>query len=175
MKGQEVSVTKNLYGIQLGLVSASFQYETKLQRKIALHTEIGLDLITATKSYDYSSIKDEKATLISPYINVEPRWYYSLDRRERLKRNTANNSANYISLKTDYHFNRSPLSNNGNFDVPSTIQIIPKYGIRRSFAKNFNYEFSFGIGYQYNVDGEKYNFRNDDAVIDLQARIGYNF
>lgn len=81
---EKVSVNKNLYGLQLGIVNASFYFETKLQRKIALRAEAGLELVSSTIEYDDSMIEDETTSIISPYLAIEPRWYYGLDRRARL-------------------------------------------------------------------------------------------
>ena len=179
-KAQEVekaSVEKNLYGFQLGLLSTSFYYETQLQRKITLRTEGGLMLTFSSKEYEDPTIEDESATLIVPYLTLEPRWYYSLDRRKRLGKKTYNNSSNYISLATSYVSAETPITNNADFDVVSAITIIPKYGIRRAFAKHFNYEFSAGVGYQYNIFNSKNNCDCDhnNTTVDLQARIGYDF
>ncbi|PJJ10437.1 uncharacterized protein DUF3575 [Flavobacterium sp. 1] len=179
-KGQEsekVSVEKNLYGAQLGLLSTSFYYETQLQRKITLRTEIGLVLAFSTHDYADPAIKDETTTLIVPYLTLEPRWYYGLDRRKRLGKKTYNNSSNYVSLANSYMSYKTPITNNGDFDVVSAITIIPKYGIRRAFAKHFNYEFSAGVGYQYNVFSktEGCDCDHNNTAIDAQIRIGYDF
>ena len=174
---EEASVEKNLYGVQLGIVNTSFYYETKLDRKITLRTEAGLKLVSSTKEFDDPSIEDKTTTQISPYLTLEPRWYYSLDRRKRLEKNIKNNSANYISLRTSYHFNNSPLIQNGYFDIIPAVLIVPKFGTRRVFAKHFNYEFSGGVGYQYNIFSktENCNCVHSDAAVDFQIRIGYDF
>lgn len=177
-KAQEkASVEKNLYGVQLGIVSTSFYYETKLNRKITLRTEAGLEFVSSTKEFDDPTIKDEKVSQFSPYLTLEPRWYYGLDRRKRLEKNTTNNSSNYISLRTIYEFNNVPLEKNGDFDIVPTLSIIPKFGIRRIFAKHFNYEFSGGVGYQYNVFSKTKGCDCDhnNKAVDLQIRIGYDF
>ena len=174
---QNVSVEKNLYGVQFGLVNASFQYETKIDRKITLLTKVGLLLGVYVKEYNNPSIKDEKVTVVSPFLTVEPRYYYSLDRRNKLGKKTYNNSSNYFSIATSYLSNKTPLIHNGNFDIVSAITIIPKYGIRRAFAKHFNYEFSGGVGYLYYIFNESPGCICDhnNTTIDIQARIGYNF
>ena len=128
-EAEKVSVEKNLYGAQLGLLSTSFYYETQLQRKITLRTEIGLVLAFSTNDYADPAIKDETTTLIVPYLTLEPRWYYGLDRRKRLGKKTYNNSSNYVSLATSYLSTKTPITNNADFDVVSAITIIPKYGI----------------------------------------------
>ncbi|WP_309609113.1 hypothetical protein [Flavobacterium sp.] len=168
----EASVEKNLYGVQLGIVNASFQYETKLNRKIVLRMELGAEQFYYTIDYNNPNLEDKKFSLIVPYFCLEPRWYYSIDRRNKLGRNIKGNSSNYVSLRTAYLFGNSPITNSGNYDVNPSIYIVPKYGIRRVFAKRFNYEFSGGVGYQQTFN----NYVNDNNVfIDLQARIGYNF
>ncbi|MES2573478.1 MAG: hypothetical protein V4572_00915 [Bacteroidota bacterium] len=174
---EKISVEKSLFGAQLGLLNTGFYYEAQLQRKISLRTEVGLTLAFSTKDYEDPLIKDENATLIAPYLTLEPRWYYSLDRRKRLGKKTYNNSSNYVSLATTYLSTKTPITNNADFDVVSAITIIPKYGIRRAFAKHFNYEFSAGVGYQYNIFSEASgcDCEHNNTTVDIQARIGYDF
>ena len=174
---EKVSVEKNLYGAYIGLLSSGFQYETRLDRKTTIMSEVGLTLVTSTKESNNPEIKDKTTTIFAPYISLEPRWYYGLDRRSKLGRNTKNNSSNYISLKTSFISSKTPVIKNGDFDVVSVIMIIPKYGIRRSFSKNFYYEFSGGYGYQYNIFSKisGCDCKHSSADIDIQARIGYNF
>ena len=174
---EKVSVEKSLFGTQLGLISTSFYYETQLQRKISLRAEVGLALTFSTKDYEDPSMQNETATLIVPYLTLEPRWYYGLDRRKRLEKKTYNNSSNYVSLATSYISSKTPITNSGDFDVVSAITIVPKYGIRRAFAKHFNYEFSAGVGYQYNIFSEASgcDCEHNNTTLDIQARIGYDF
>lgn len=174
---EQASVEDRLFGVQLGVVNASFQYEIKLDRKITLLSELGLSGNVSTRDYVDPAIEDETVYIIAPYITFEPRWYHGLDRREKLGRNTHHNSSNYVSLATSFFSNRTPIVHSGNFNIVSAIYIIPKYGIRRAFAKNFNYEFSAGYGYQYNIFSKKQgcNCDHNNVAIDIQARIGYNF
>jgi hypothetical protein len=170
-----VTVEKNLYGFQFGLLSSGFQYETRLDRKITLMSEVGLTLVLSTREFNNPEIEDQTTTIFAPYVTLEPRWYYGLDRRSKLGRNTTNNSSNYISLKTSFISSKTPIIKNGDFDVVSVIMIVPMYGIRRSFAKNFNYQFSGGYGYQYNFFDKACGCKHFTTDIDLQASIGYNF
>jgi hypothetical protein len=174
---QESSLEKKLFGVQLGIINTSFQYEARLARTIALRSEIGLELGFTTTNYNNPAIKDETSTILVPYISLEPRWYYNIDKRAKLGRNIKSNSANYFSLKTSYQSNKTPIFNSGTTDVVSAIYVIPKFGIRRAFAKHFNYEFSFGVGYQNNLISKTQvcNCNSSETTIDLQARIGYNF
>ncbi|MCF8322817.1 MAG: hypothetical protein K9I26_06745 [Flavobacterium sp.] len=177
IKAQDVSVEKKLFGVQFGLLSSGFQYETKLQRKMTLMTELGLTLVMSTKEFNNPNIKDKTTTIFAPYLSLEPRWYYGLDRRNKLGRNIKNNSSNFISLKSSFISSKTPVIKNGSFDITPAIFLAPMYGIRRSFAKNFNYQFSGGYGYQYNFfsKSEGCNCKHFTTDIDLQASIGYNF
>lgn len=177
LDAQEVSVDKKLYGVYFGLLNSGFQYETRLDRKITLMSEVGITLAMSTKESNNPEIKDQTTTIFAPYLALEPRWYYGLDRRHRLGRNIKNNSSNYVSLLTSYISSKTPVIKNGDFDITPAIFLVPKFGIRRSFAKNFNYEFSGGYGYQYNFFSKTNpcDCKHFTTTIDLQARIGYNF
>lgn len=176
-KSQETSVEKNIYGVQLGLFDLSFQNETKLHRTIALRTEIGLNLLFATTESIDPAVKDKTSTLTVPYLSLEPKWYFGLDRRARLGRNIKNNSSNYLSLKTSFISTDTPLTNPDNKKIVPAILAIPEFGIRRNFSKHFNYEFSGGVGYQYNIFSKNRGCNCDHNYIyyDIRARIGYDF
>ncbi|WP_220760913.1 DUF3575 domain-containing protein [Flavobacterium sp. UMI-01] len=174
---EKVSVEKNLYGLQLGAINLSFQYETKLDRKITLLSELGFELGYATREFENPDSKDQKATVVAPYVTLEPRWYYGIDRRNKLGRNISRNSSNFLALSIRYNLGEKPILNTGDFNVVSYVSVIPKYGIRRSFAKKFNYEFSGGVGYRYNIfsKSDGCTCEHNNTVVDIQARIGYNF
>lgn len=172
---EKVSVEKSLNSMQLGLFSLSFQNEVRLDRKLTLRTEAGLS--TGMSSIKYSTGETEKSFLILPYINVEPRWFYGLDRRSRLGKNTQNNSSNYFSLLTSYYFSRSAIVNTKDFEVPPLVQFIPEYGFRRSLGKKFFWEASVGVGYRHNFLDKRYTYtiNENETVIDIQYKFGYIF
>jgi hypothetical protein len=174
---QQVSVEKSLNSIQVGLISLSYQNETRLDRKITLRSEIGL--ITGTSTREYSEEEKETSFMIVPIINVEPRWYYGLDRRSRLNKNTINNSSNYVSLLTTFVPVGMALVNTKDFDAPPFISIIPEYGIRRtSIHKHFYCESSAGIGYRHNFHDKSLIYTNSDeneVFLDIQWKFGYIF
>jgi hypothetical protein len=176
--GQQATVEKNIYGFQIGLLSASFQYETKLARKIALHFETGASLyFYETASFNSNGTR-KLGTITAPFFSVEPRFYYGLDRRLRLNKNIRRNGSNFISINTTYAANNNEITNSHNdYEIVPSIFIIPTYGIRRNFAKNFNYEFLFGLGYRYNIFSKTKgcNCAQSETDLNLQAKIGYNF
>ena len=172
---EKVSVEKSLNSIQLGLFSLSYQNETRLDRKITLRSELGL--MTGTSIIEYPDGREEKSFLIIPFINVEPRWYHSLDRRNRLKKTTKNNSSNYVSLLTSFASTRTALVNTKNFETAPALDIIPEYGIRRSIGKHFYWEGAAGVGYRHNFLDKSYTYSIDEneVMIDVQYKIGYIF
>jgi len=174
---EKPSVVRSAFAAQFGIVSLGFQHEGRLARKWALHSEIGVSLNPYTVSTG-SSLKDKTEYITSPYLTVEPRFYYGLDRRQRHGKNTKNNSSNYLSLKTHFTAADWAIANSDSrFEPASALYIVPSYGIRRSFAKRFFYEFSFGVGFQHNFHKGGY-FYGDDAnevAVDGQAKIGYTF
>jgi hypothetical protein len=176
-RSQDASVEKSMYGLQLGLVEFHFMNETKLERKIALRTEIGFNLVSTTVKSNDASVKDKTSYITAPDLSLEPRWYFGLDRRARLNRNIKNNSSNYLSLKTTFTSARTPITNPDNVKIVSALFVVPEFGIRRNFAKHFNYEFSGGMGYQYNTfnNSTGCNCNHNNVYYDIRARIGYDF
>lgn len=173
---EKPSVDKSMFGANFGLLSIGFQHEARLARKLALHSEVGFNMLVYTIDY-IGSDDSETGYLTAPFVQLEPRFYYSLDRRARKNRNTTHNSANFISLKTIYYANDLEISNSiASYKVARAIDIVPSYGLRRTFAKNFNYEFSFGVGYRQNILGSTgCNCDRSEVTVDAQARIGYTF
>lgn len=177
-KAQEVekaSVEKSLNSVQVGLFSLSLQNEIRLDREITLRSEIGI--ATGTSTIEYPDGHDEDSFLVVPFLNIEPRWYHSLDRRSRLKKSTKNNSSNYVSLLTSFASTRTALVNTKDFEVAPSLIIIPEYGFRRSVGKHFFSEWSAGVGYQHNFlkKSYAYNVDENEVYVDFQFKFGYIF
>jgi hypothetical protein len=171
---KKVSVEKNLNSVAFGLLSLSYQNEARLDRKMTLRSEIGL--ATGSSVRDYNGQK-ETSFLIVPFLNLEPRWYYSLDRRNRLEKNTKNNSSNYFSLLTSFVSSKTTLVNTKDFETASFITVTPEYGFRRSTGKHFYWEGSAGIGYKHNFFDKSHTYATDknEMYIDVQYKFGYIF
>lgn len=172
---EEVSVEKNLNSVQVGLFSVSFQKEFRLERKFTFRGEIGL--MTGSSNVEFPDGQKVKSFMVVPFVNVEPRWYYSLDRRKRLNKNTANNSSNYFSLFTSFESASTAIVNTKDLEVAPCIKIVPEYGFRRGFGKKWFSEYSAGIGYRYNFfkKDDVYNIAKNQLYFDIQYKIGYVF
>lgn len=167
-KKEVPSVEKSIFGVQAGLLGANVYNESRLADKWSLRSEIGV-----LGGYSYSSSRLEKKSRLHffPTLSVEPRYYYNLERRQRLNKKTANNSGNYVGFNLGYLPDWFVISNY-KYDVSNSNSMffIPSWGLRRTFAKNFEYEFKMGYGYSINLDSNK-----GVGFLDLGFNIGYRF
>lgn len=111
---------------------------------------------TTTISHSNSSSSTTYYFGPRPGISIEPRYYTSMERRNLLGRNTANNSANFVSVITK-------LYTAGFQDIQ--LSVVPVYGIRRSGQHWFR-EYAFGAGW-HSISG--------GIIPHVNLRIGYLF
>lgn len=168
-QAQEINVKKSLFGVQIGLLGAWAYNESKLSDELAIRTELGLNLGVFNSFLTPGGTK----TLWAPVINLEPRWYYNLERRKKKGKPITNNNGNFLSLQVSYHPDLFVISSLDNITIPNQISVIPTWGIRRHIGNHFTYETGFGIGYRRILDDIIGN-RNDVAV-NLHVRIGFDF
>ncbi len=169
MKAQDASVEKSIFGVQTGFLGVWGYNESKLSNELSLRTEVGLDISV----FDSFFIPGGAQTVWTPVINLEPRWYYNLNRRQEKGRSISNNSGNFLSVKFSYHPDLFVISSTQNISIPNQISVIPTWGIRRNIGKYINYETGFGLGYNRvldNIVGDK-----GDIIANLHIRIGLNF
>ncbi|MDZ7773173.1 MAG: hypothetical protein U5K31_10625 [Balneolaceae bacterium] len=168
---QQANVEKTLYGVQAGFLGIWGHNEYRLSNAIALRSEVGLD----TELFG-GSIYDRTGYVFTPVLSLEPRWYYNLTNRLRKSRTIANNSGNFLSVKTSYHPSWFVISNYDNIRIVSDISIIPTWSIRRSIGRHFNFEAGLGIGYRYIFAKQAGYAENDsELAVNLNLRIGFHF
>jgi hypothetical protein len=168
-KAQDASVEKSIFGIQTGFLGAWGYNESKLSNEFTLRTEVGLDLSV----FDSFFIPGGTQTVLTPVSNLEPRWYYNLNKRQEKGKKIANNSGNFFSLKFSYHPDLFVISSQKNITIPNQISVIPTWGIRRTIGKSISYETGFGLGYGRILDdiiGDKGEVRAN-----IHLRIGFDF
>jgi hypothetical protein len=172
---KKASVEKSLYGIQTGFLGFWGHNEARLTNTIALRTEIGLD----ADIFNADIINSNNEILLTPVITLEPRWYYSLNRRFRKGKKISNNTANFLALKISYHPNLFVISDLENVEVIPDLQIIPKWAIKRTVGRHFTYETGIGIGYRKiffpNNSNRVFIGDDSDVAVDLHLRLGYTF
>lgn len=164
---QDNSLEKNLTEVQVGIFGVNINYETKLVDKLTLR--IGAELQPNIWNNQFN---DKTEFIMSPIINIEPRFYYNFNTRAKKGKNNKNNAANYFSLQMQYLPDWFVISNIKNIESYNQINLIPTYGFRRNFSEKFNYEFRFGYGYGKIIDS---NYKASGRVVDLSFKIGYVF
>lgn len=74
-KSQNTGVEKDIYNLQTGFLGIWINNEHRLLNQISLRTEIGFD-------GGFRGCSDCTTTYaIVPVINLEPRWYYNINKR----------------------------------------------------------------------------------------------
>ncbi len=172
------TVEKSLFNVQTGVIGFWASNEVRLADKWALRTEVGLDL-WAYETYVPGSMStvEEKGTVLVPSISLEPRWYYNIEKRSNKGKNTANNSANFLTVAVEYYPDLFTIGSKPDYVyVPNQISFIPEWGMRRSIADSkFNYELGFGLGYLAYLEETEDMENTSGATVDLHIRIGYTF
>lgn len=169
---QNNGVEKSIFNIQTGVLGSWLNNETKISNKFALRSEIGLDA-----GIFGGEINDNSGFFLTPVINIEPRWYYNILKRENKNKPINNNSANFLTTSISYHPDWFVISNKNNINIYNQLSIIPKWGIRRNIANsNFNFEAGIGFGYRfYFLKQYGYSKNDGETALDLHLRIGYTF
>lgn len=90
-----------------------------------------------------------------PYVITRYRNYLNFERRLGLKKNVANNSANFISGSLVFLPGYLLVGNIGNAD--SNIAIGPSYGFQRTYQSGFNLNLEFGVRGAYNFVSSEAN------------------
>lgn len=169
IQAQDASVEKSVFGIQTGPIGLWAHQEARLTNKIALRSELGVEvgLHGRNNTTDY---------IFGVAISLEPRWYYNISKRQDKSKRIDGNSGNFISIKTKYHPDWILASNNENIRLVSDLSIVPTWGIRRNIGKHFNYEAGFGVGYIHYINDENLTIIDEaDVAVNLHLRIGYRF
>ncbi len=80
---------------------------------------------------------------IAPTVDIEPRWYYGLDRRDRHGRDTSGNAGSFLAMQIK---NVLPLGYISDRDLRLTGATIvtPMWGLRRVWADHWQFEFTAG-------------------------------
>lgn len=166
---KEPKTIENIYGFQIGFVGAWGYYEAVLQDNFTLKTELGID-----GSYSYSSADIPKSQYtFLPSISLEPRWYYNIEKRQKLGKSVENNTGNFFGLKTTYNpSSLFTITNSINSFDSSIIRFIPSWGLRRSLGNSFDFELRLGAGY---VSTKSINNQEQGFIFDFSIRLGYIF
>lgn len=162
----KVSLEKSIYGVQTGFLGLWIHNESRLSNQFALRSELGLD-------YGFSSNSNDNSFVLIPNIRLEPRWYYNIEKRNKKGKSILKNSGNFVAVNFNYNPDWFAITNIENANVISTLAIVTKWGIKRTYGKHFTFETGIGLGpliYLEDFIGDK-----SDVALDLHLRLGYTF
>ncbi|MFA9187416.1 hypothetical protein AAGV33_02175 [Flavobacterium sp. FBOR7N2.3] len=168
---QETSVEKSFFSIQTGIGSGIgiwITNESKLTNSIVLRSEIGLE-----NDFTVGDHYSNTGFILQPVLTIEPRYYYNLAKRNSKGKNTANNSGNYLSVRTNYHPDWFVINLEDNITKTADLSIIPTWGIKRQIGNHFTYETALGFGYRVVYLKDNYTTANVQNVDDAQKRNQY--
>ena len=166
---QSASVEQSLWSAQATLFGLWITNEARLSDEVALRSQVGLSGgYTQTYATDYSFLY-----MLIPEIELESRWYHSIDRRASKGRNTANNSADYVSLKSTYQPDWFTIGNDHKEDIFSSLALTANAGMRREIWTNFSFELATGVGAAYDL--ENVNQKDFFVFPDFHFNLGYSF
>ncbi len=131
----KVQVEKSLWGIHVGSPIIAVYNESRLANKFVLRTEVA-GTIPLYASGDF----------FSPFLKVEPRYYYNLSRRVSKGKVVEKNIANYFSLELWSNFGLGTSIRDSEGTIHPVFCITPTYGLRRKIGKHFIFETSIGLG-----------------------------
>lgn len=148
------------HSIKGPLIGLSYSYE----HPVAIQSTLNFELMISGGFG--SGMFRESYWVIAPVLRVEPRYYYNLTRRFDKGKKTINNSANYFALAIDY---QPGISIGKNAEAYQYLQIVPKYGLKRTIGRHFIFEIAAGLG-AYVVENSDW-----DSVIAIDLKLGYAF
>jgi hypothetical protein len=156
----QIEKTYSSHSIKGPLIGLSYSYE----HPIAIQSTLNLELMI--NGGFGSGLFRENYWVIAPVLRVEPRYYYNFTRRFEKEKKTINNSANYFTLAVDY---QPGISIGKNAEAYQYLQVVPKYGLKRTIGKHFIFEIAAGLG-AYVVENS-----NLDSVFAMDLKLGYAF
>lgn len=170
---EEGKVSHRRIGLQLSpLGSGAWIYhESRLSDQFSLRTEIGLEGSLYLTKEDWIGGYQYR-----PVINLEPRWYYNLNKRLSRGKVIAGNSGNFFAIRVNY-LPKIFTVNGGDFSRsnPHAISFTPVWGIRRKLGRQFYWEASGGVGLEIGNIGMGETAKPTTAVKPyLNLRIGYD-
>lgn len=167
LQAQEVSdsETENVQFISMGLPGGlSFSYEQAFAKKFSLIGRAGL---TGEVGYESDNFFGDDYWYygVHPFAEVEPRYYYNLQKRVRKGKKTLGNAGSFWALRTGYVF-KPMIKHNIDSDYNS-FYVAPCWGLRRSWGKHWLFAFETGIGFGWN------NYNQNNVGLLLGVNFGY--
>jgi len=168
--GQEIrNELKHQLKWDIGILGTWLNYEMPIKENWTLIAEIGVNPVVFGGQSSNSA-----GTALAGRISLAPMFYYNRQNRVDRNLNISNNSGNYISMTFDYVPSYLTWSSNESRAILPEVRIIPTWGLRRNFYRNWMYEGKFGIGYS-RLLNETLGYKSNSVAFDIRFSIGYVF
>ena len=151
--------------IPLG-ASLHYAYEHPLGRLTTIIGRVGVD---AGAAWGYNMLGgDWGFWMVAPSIDIEPRFYYGLDRRAAHGRSTAGNAGSFLALQMK---NVMPFGyiSDSDLTIGGATIFTPMWGLRRVWGGRWLFEFTAGASLGWGWSG------GFEGAPHLGVRFGYSF
>ena len=162
---QKTARTESNHAIDIGFVGAGYTYEYAFNNKFTLNLGAG---IMGSVGYASSSFSGSYSYYsFHPYLKIEPRYYYNLQRRLEKGKNIYDNQGSFFAVECAYVF--KPFAEHNVHYESATFGFAPYWGLRRIWWEHFLFEFGAGLSFGFN------NYSNSKVGIHIGIRLGYKF
>ncbi len=162
------SLKKEIVAVDIGLPGVWINYERHLGKPFTLKSEFGFEFGFGDINGFVPDGYPNNYYFFTPTIRLEPRYYYSFNRRVDLGKKTSYNASNFFAFTATYIPNLFTISNVPGLGVQSGVSLIPKWGMKRTIGQRVNFEFAFGFGIVHFFDRAV-----TEAGFGLDLRFGY--
>lgn len=122
--------------IKAGFLGLGYVYEQPMSPKSSINFAFLL-----SPSFGYGGFYEEYWS-IGPVLEIEPRHYYNIVKRNSNGKKTLNNASNYLAISLDNKFE----DDEGTSFYLEYFSVTPKWGFRRNLGKRIQLEGATGIG-----------------------------
>jgi hypothetical protein len=148
-----------------GWIGASYSYEYAFADKFTVSGIAGIAGYVSYTSSDFFG--DYWSYAFHPYMAVEPRYYYNLEKRLHKGKKTDGNAGSFLAAQCGYIF--KPVKKHNVYDDVCGISFAPYWGLRRIWWNHLLFEFQAGLAFGWN------SYNDSKAGIRLGVRFGYKF
>jgi len=89
--------------------------------------------------------------IISPFLDLQQKWFYNFDKRNNKGKTVDNNSGNFISIR--FITKGNSIADNVTRTSDIDFAFGPTWGIQRKYGKNFHLLFDVGPQYYFDTNG----------------------
>ena len=143
--------------IGLGINGLDFSIEIPVGEKIAIEPAVGFGPSYDISEWDSNWVSYHYAIAEpSVHASVFGKLFYNRDKRMSKGKSMLFNSGKFIGAKVKYV--SKPLTDYEYHDMDNTLLVNLNWGGQRNIGRYWNYSYSVGLGYGYNLDYSRSTF-----------------